>query len=104
MRWRKWRRGLPALFLDMRVLERVEAIETGVSDMVETGLPEPGADVGVADTIGPEADVAGADAGEADAINRVPTGCFWELVGRVERVPALRLFVRVAIVLSDSKK
>ena len=39
----------------------------------------------------------------ADAINRVPTGLFGGLAGRVERVPALRLFVRVAIVLSDSK-
>ena len=77
--------------------------------MVEAGLPEPGADARAADAEGPEVDVAGADvveadAGAADAINRVPTGRFWELAGRVERVPVLRLFVRVAIVLSDSKK
>ena len=46
---------------------------------------------------------AGADVVGADAINRVPTVFFGELADRVERVPALRLFVRVAIVLSDSK-
>ena len=50
-----------------------------------------------------EPDAGAVDVVGADAINRVPTGRFGELVSRVERVPALRLFVRVAIVLSDSQ-
>ena len=47
--------------------------------------------------------MVGAGAAGADAINRVPTVRFWESAGQVERVPGLRLLVRVAILLSDSK-
>ena len=56
------------------------------------------------DALAEDAIAPGAEEAEgADAIKRVPTVFFGELTDRVERVPALRLFVRVAIVLSDSK-